>query len=248
MKRTHQDEILLSILLTVLFFSITVGQVSQYVVDVKVPPAAQQTPLSISVEMTQNIQIQRVLLLYRQFGETEYKELEMLLAGRTAVATLPANAVMPPYIEYYIRFQLADNTQATYPSENPDVNPIKIAVEGVNPKDAEVRILSPEPGETLAAEDLAVAISLMFVSDAVDKQRTRIYLDGADVTKEALLSDDVILYNPKNFNKPLNLGAHSITIEIYDSKGQIYYTKRTDFNLSTEAAIEEEKSAAAIYG
>ena len=242
MKRIHQDAILLSFLFTALLFSIANGQVSQYVIDVKVPPATQQTPLSISVEMTQNVQIQRVLLNYRQFGETEYKELEMLLAGRTAVASLPANAVMPPYIEYYIRFQLADNTQATYPSENPEVNPIKIAVKGLDTKDAEVRILSPEPGETLAAEDLAVAISLMFASDAVDKQRTRIYLDGADVTKEALLSDDVILYNPKNFNTPLNLGAHSIKIELYDTRGQIYYTKQTDFNLSTAAAIEEEKS------
>ena len=248
MKRIHQDAILVSFLLSALLFSITTGQVSQYVVDVKVPPATQQTPLSISVEMTQNVQIQRVLLLYRQFGETEYKELEMLLAGRTAVATLPANAVMPPYIEYYIRFQLADNSQATYPSENPEVNPIKIAVEGVDPKDAEVRILSPEPGETLAAEDLAVAVSLMFASDAVDKQQTRIYLDGADVTKEALLSDDVILYNPKNFNKPLNLGAHSIKIELHDTKGQIYYTKQTAFNLSTAAAIEEEKSALQYMG
>jgi hypothetical protein len=155
---------------------------------------------------------------------------------------------MPPYVEYYIKFQLADNTQATYPSENPDINPIKIAVKGLDPKDAEVRILSPEPGETLAAEDLAVAISLMFVSDAVDKQRTRIYLDGADVTKEALLSDDVILYNPANFNKPLNLGTHSIKIELVDTKGRIYYTKQTGFNLSTAAAIEEEKSSFQYMG
>jgi hypothetical protein len=248
MKRIHQDAILSSFLLTAMLFSISTGQVSQYVVDVKVPPAAQETPLSISVEMTQNVQIQRVLLNYRQFGETEYKELEMLLAGRTAVATIPANVVMPPYVEYYVKFQLADNTQSTYPSENPEVNPIKIAVKGVDPKDTEVRILTPEPGETLDAEDLAVAVSLMFASDAVDKQRTRIYLDGVDVTKEALLSDDVILFNPKNFNTPLNLGAHAIKIELYDMKGRIYYTKQTAFNLSTAAAIEEEQSALQYMG
>ena len=130
MKRIHQDALLFTIFLTAILFSIAAGQVSQYVVDVKVPPATQQTPLSVSVEMTQNVQILRVLLDYRQFGETEYKELEMLLAGRVAVATVPANAVMPPFVEYYIKFQLADNSMATYPSENPEVNPIKIAVPG----------------------------------------------------------------------------------------------------------------------
>jgi hypothetical protein len=248
MKRIHHAAILISFLLTTLLCSITLGQVSQYVVEVKVPPATEQTPISISAELAQNIQVQRVLLNYRQFGETEYKELEMLLSGRTAVATLPGKAVLPPYIEYYIKFQLADNTQATFPTENPEVNPIKIAVKGVDPKDTEVRFLSPEPGETLAAEDLAVAISLMFVSDAVDKQRTRIYLDGADVTKEALLSDDVILYSPKNFDRPLNLGTHSIKIDLVDTKGQVYYTKQTDFNLSTAAAIEEVKSSLQYMG
>ena len=248
MIRIHQSAILLLFLLTSLLFSLTMGQVSQYVVEVKVPPATEQMPLSVSVEITQNIQVQRVLLNYRQFGETEYKELEMLLAGRTAVATIPGNVVIPPYMEYDIKFQLSDNTIATYPSENPEVNPIKIAVQAVDPKEAEIRFLSPEQGETLAAEDLAVAVSLMFASDAVDKQRTRIYLDGADVTKEALLSDDVILYNPNNFNKPLNLGTHSIKIELYDTKGQVYFTKRTDFNLSTAAAIEEEKSSLQYVG
>ena len=119
---------------------------------------------------------------------------------------------------------------------------------GVDPKDTEIRILSPDPGETLAAEDLAVAVSLMFATDAVDKQRTRLYLDGADVTKEAILSDDVVLYNPKNFDKPLNLGAHSIRIDLYDTKGRLYYSKQTDFNLSTAAAIEEEKSSLQYMG
>jgi hypothetical protein len=248
MKRIHQAAILLPFLLTLLLVSFAFGQVSQYVIEVKAPPATEQTPLSLSVDLAQNAQVQRIVLLYRQFGETEYKELEMLLSGRTAVATLPGKSVMPPFIEYYIKFQLVDNTQATFPSENPEVNPIKIAVQGVNPKDAEIRFLSPEEGETLAAEDLAVAVSLMFASDAVDKQRTHIYLDGADVTKEALLSDDVVLYNPKNFNKPLSLGTHSVKIELFDTKGQVYYTKQTVFNLSTAAAIEEEKSSLQYMG
>ena len=118
----------------------------------------------------------------------------------------------------------------------------------MDPKDVEVRFLSPEQGETLAIEDLVVAVSLMYTSDAVDKHRTHIYLDEADVTKEALFSDDVILYSPKNFDRPLALGMHSIKVELSDTLGNMYFTKRMDFNLSTANIIEEEKSSLQYTG
>jgi hypothetical protein len=242
MNRIRCTAVLSFLLFCVLLFHVTYGQVSPYVIEVKIPPASEQTSLSISVKLTQNTKIQRVLLHYRGFGETEYKEIDMLLSGRTAVATIPARSLTPPYAEYYIEMRLANNIQATFPSENPEVNPIKIPVKGVDPKDIEVRFLSPEQGETLTAEDLVVAVSLMFTSDAVDKHRTHVFLDETDVTNEALLSDDVILYSPKNFNKPLTLGTHSVKIELRDTLGKAYFTKRTDFNLSTANAIEEEKS------
>jgi hypothetical protein len=248
MKHIRRILCLVSFLFPIVFLSVAYGQVSQYVVEVKVPQATEKTPIAVSVELTQNVLVQRVVLLYRQFGETEYKELEMLLTGRTAVAALPGKAVIPPYVEYFIRLQLTDGSQAFFPSENPEVNPLKIAVKGVDPKEDEVRFLSPEQGETLAAEDLAVAISLMFTSDAVDKQRTRLYIDGADVSNEALLSDDVVLYNPKNFDKPFALGAHSVKVELYDTSGIIYFSKQTDFTLSTAIAIEEVKSSLQYMG
>jgi hypothetical protein len=242
MNRIRYTAVLSFLFFFVFLFPMMYGQVSQYVIEVKVPPASEQSSLSVSVKLTQNTKIQRVLLHYREFGVTEYKAMDMLLSGRTAVATIPAKSMTPPYIEYYIEMRLGNNVQATFPSENPEINPIKISVKGVDPKDMEVRFLSPEQGETLAAEDLAVAVSLMYASDAVDKRRTHVYLDEADVTKEALLSDDVILYSPKNFDKPLTLGVHSIKIELRDTLGNLYFTKRTDFNLSTTTAIEEEKS------
>lgn len=242
MNRIRYIAALSFLLFSAFLFPMMYGQVSQYVIEVKVPPASEQSSLSVSVKLTQNTRIQRVLLHYREFGISEYKEIDMLLSGRTAVATIPAKSMTPPYIEYYIEMRLSNNVQATFPSEDPEINPIKISVKGVDPKDMEVRFLSPEQGETLAAEDLAVAVSLMYASDAVDKRRTHIYLDEADVTKEALLSDDVVLYSPKNFNKPLTLGTHSIKIELRDTLGNLYFTKRINFNLSTTTAIEEEKS------
>jgi len=248
MNKTRSKILVSLLLLTAIRIPVVYGQVSQYVIEVKVPAANEKTPLSLSVELTQNTQIRRVVLHYREFGKTEFKETDMLLSGRTATATVPARAMTPPYIEYYISMQLADNKQATFPSVNPETNPLKIQVKETDAKDLEVRFLSPEPGETLEAEDLAVAVSLMFASDMVDKRRTRIYLDGADVTGEALISDDVLLYSPKNFDKPLNYGAHSIKIELRDTLGKVYHSKQENFNLSTATALEEQKSSLQYAG
>lgn len=242
MNKTLSKTVAFSFLFIALYLPVVYAQVSQYVIEVKVPTAVEKTPLSLSVELTQNTQIRRVILHYREFGKTEFKQTDMLLSGRTAAATIPAKAMIPPYIEYYISMRLANNKQATFPSENPETNPLKIQVKEMDEKDLEVRFLSPEPGETVAAEDLAIAVSLMFASDAVDIKRTRIYLDEANVTSEALISDDVLLYSPKNFDKPLGLGSHSIKIELIDTLGKAYYTKQQNFNLSTATAIEEQKS------
>lgn len=244
MKRIKNIIVVLALFLLTLSSSTVYGQVSPYVVEVKVPPAIEQSALSLSVELTQNVQIQQVLLHYRQFGETEYKQIEMALSGRIAVATLPAKIVTPPYVEYYINMLLADGkTWVTFPLENPELNPLKIDVKGINPKDLEIRFLSPEQGETLTAEDLAIAISLMYTSEKVDRSKTHLYLDGVDVTNEALLSDDVLLYSPKNFNKPLSLGTHSLKVDLRDTIGNPYYSKELTFNLSTEIAMEEVRSS-----
>jgi hypothetical protein len=249
MNRTRYCNAIFSlILLSILVLPNMYGQVSQYVIDVKIPPAIEQTPLAINVELTQNTQIQRVVLHYRGFGMSEFKEIEMTMYGNKAVSSIPAKVIAPPYIEYFVSMQLAGNVAATFPQESPEMNPLKIQVKGVDPKDSEVRFLSPDEGEILPAEDLAIAVSLMFASDAVDKNRTRIFLDEFDVTGEALISDDVLLYNPNNFNRTLSFGRHSIKIELVDTAGNTYYSKQTEFNLSTAAEISEEASAVQYIG
>lgn len=248
MKNVCANALSSFLVFTTLLSATLSAQVSPYVVDVKIPTASEKSPLSISVELTQNTQIRKIVLHYREFGKTEFKQMDMLLSGRTAVATIPAAALTPPSIEYYIGLQLADSKLATFPSESPEINPLRIEVKEVDARDLEARFLSPEAGETLTAEDLAVAVSLMYVSNKVDVTRTRVYLDGVDVTSEAVITEDVVLYSPKNFDKPLNVGTHSIKIELRDTLDAIYYTKQESFNLSTASAIEEEKSSLQYTG
>ncbi len=228
---------------------ITVAAIAQpTILRVNVPAASERTALSISVDLAQNTDVQQVNLWYRGFGESEFKRLEMLVAGRSATVTLPAEVVLPPYVEYYVQLIKTNGQEETYPADGPQANPLKIQVQQANPKDQEVRILSPEPGETVAAEDLVVAISLFYASPAVDPKRTRIYLDGTDVSRNAILSDDVILYSPKNFNQPLNLGAHFLKVELRDTSGNLYHSVQETFSLSTAAAIAEAKARLQAVG
>jgi hypothetical protein len=218
------------------------AQVSSVVLRVNAPVVSQNQPLPISAEFTPSGNVERVFLRYRGFGESEYKQQEMLMAGNSASATLAAQYVLPPYIEYYIQVVLSNGRTETFPIENAESTPLKATVKPVDPKSLEVRVLSPEQGETVANEDLVVAISLFYASDNVNKGGTKLFLNGVDVTAQAIFSDDVILYSPATFPRPLSLGVQFLRIELYDKSGGLYHTIESNFSLSTAAAIAAEES------
>jgi hypothetical protein len=218
------------------------AQVSTVIVRVNVPIVSQNQPLPISVEMTPSANVERVLVRYRSFGETEYRQQEMLLAGTTATLTIPAEYILPPYIEYYIRVEMSGGRVETYPIENPEVAPLKATIRPLDPRSLEVRILSPEQGETVSSEDLVIAVSLFYASDAVNRKATKLYLNGVDVTPQAVFTDDMLLYSPANFPRPLNLGVQFLRVQLYDTAGKLYTTVESNFNLSTSTAIAAEES------
>jgi hypothetical protein len=222
--------------------SIAVAQTTPLITRVTTPLALEKRPLSVSAEMSKSTGVARVLLYYRSYGENEYKELEMLVAGRVATVTIPDVAVLPPYIEYYIEARLDNDKTETFPVQNAQANPQRIAVKAADPKDLEVRILSPEPGETVDVEELVVAISFFYASENVKPKATKIFLDGTDVTAKAVLSDDVLLYSPKSAGQPMSLGSHRLRIELYDTQGKLYHTLESSFNASTAAAIAAEEA------
>ncbi|MCX6132489.1 MAG: hypothetical protein NTU47_01635 [Ignavibacteriales bacterium] len=218
------------------------AQVSSVVLRVSAPMVSQNQPLPISVEFTPSGSVERVMLRYRGFGESEYRQQEMLLAGNSASLTIAGQYVLPPYVEYYIIVQMSGGRMETYPIENAESTPLKATVKPVDAKELEVRLLSPEQGETVASEDLVIAVSLYYASENVDRKATKVFLNGIDVTPQALFSDDVILYSPANFPRPLSLGVQFLRVDLYDTKGSAYHSIESNFNLSTAAAIAARES------
>jgi len=218
------------------------GQVSSVVLRVNAPVVSQNQPLPISAEFTPSSAVERVLLRYRGFGESEYRQQEMLLAGNTASLTIASQYVLPPYVEYYLLLELSGGRSETYPIDNAEATPLKVTVKPVDPKALEVRILSPEQGETVASEDMVVAISLYYASETVNRRATKVTLNGVDVTNQAVFSDDVILYSPATFPRPLSLGVQFLRVDLYDKSGALYHSVESNFNLSTAAAIAAQES------
>lgn len=218
------------------------AQVSTHVSRIDAPSATQGTAASVGIELLPSSTARRILFRYRSFGVTEYTEMEMLPAGRTFTVTIPSEAIQPPYIQYYFSIELENGTTVTYPESSPEINPQQITVQQVDPRENEVRILSPEPGETVPAEEFVLAVSLYFASPAVAPSRTRIYIDGTDVSKEAILSDDVILWSATGSSLPIKLGARTVRVELRDTSGNVYFSKSQSFSLSTSEAIAEEES------
>ena len=216
------------------------AQIVPIVSNVSTGTAAEGKPLLVTVDLTQNVDVTQVLLVYRQFGESEFKELEMALKGRSATITLPGDIIRAPYVEYYVRVNMVGGKVETYPVQNPDANPLKISIKEPDPKDSEVKILSPEPGEPVAIEDLGIIISFFNASAAVNPKATKLYLDGIDVSAQAVLSEDLLIFSPQNFDRPLGRGQHAIKIELYDTTGKAYHSVQQSFDLSTAADIESQ--------
>lgn len=226
-----------------LFAPTTVSaQISSVIVRVNVPLLNQGQPIPVGVEFTPTANVQRVMFYFRPFGESEFRPMEMLLSGSYATLTLSGEYALPPYIEYYVEVEMTGGRTETYPLQNPQMAPLKATVRPSDPKDQEARILSPEQGETVAAEDVVIAVSLFYASDEVNRRATKLLLNGVDVTAQSVFSDDVILYSPKNFPRPLNPGVQFIRVELYDKQGKLYHTIESNFALSTAMALAEQVS------
>jgi hypothetical protein len=218
------------------------AQPLQIVERVTAPTAVEELALPVSVLLRQSTGVQRVSIFFRPFGTTEYQQWEMLLSGRSATVRLPADVVRAPYIEYYIRVEFTEQGVETHPLVNPGENPLKILVGRADPKDDEVRILSPEAGETVAAKDFVIAISLFYLPESMNGGTVRVFLDGGDITPGMVRSGDLLVHSPQNFTIPLGLGTHQLRVELFDSSGAAYHTLRRSFNLSTVSAMEADQA------
>lgn len=219
----------------------TFSQVSDKVSSVSTSDGKEGDSLAIQAELLQRVQITQVLLAYRPFGASEYKQIEMSITGNTASGTIPGAEVIPNDMEYYFILKIqGQETPETFPRENPETHPLHKEIRPRTSKEAMVIFLSPEVGSRVTADELFISISLVRASSAVNLSATKIYIDDRDVTSFAVITGDLITLLPENITPPLTEGSHTIKVELYDKEVQLYHSTGMSFTqVSLETAAVE---------
>ncbi len=177
--------------------------------QVKYGEAVEGRALEIRISSPMGAQIDRAVIRYRNFGISEYRFIEAQPQGNDFVGTIPAKYVIAPSIDFYVVAVLRDNTQITFPFLTPIQTPASITVRPL-PEDPNLVVISPSKEEALRPEDVVISFSYYTLSDKISKEKSQLFVDGKDVTKKAIFSENLVTYIPDELPKPGPLRAEFI--------------------------------------
>lgn len=249
--RLRAGRTLLYISLSWLITAASHAQLSSYVASVSPADAVSETPLTVRVELRQGEPIERAYFVYRTFTKSEWTRQELELFGNTAITKIAANAVTPPYIEYYVVLALRNGkveshplSESTDPIARPPSRTLQIPVIKKE-EDLQVVFLSPELNAAFTPSDVLISVSLLRADSTVVRRATQLFLDGADVTQYAVLSDDMLVYVPDNHGLKLTPGSHKVTVYVYNRDGNLHRQATTFFTVLGEG--EEVDVPATVF-
>jgi hypothetical protein len=201
------------------------AQVSPTIFSVGPDQAVARSAVTIRAELRQLDVIERLAVLYRPFGSSEFAVIEMDLGGSAATATLPAEVVLPPFLEYYIAIVRRDGSMESFPVSQtqdpflvPPPNTIRLPVRAADAP-AQILFLSPEATEVVEAGDVVVAVSLLRADTSVVQGATRVTLDGADVTDKVVFAEDLLVFSPSAHDIQLAAGMHRVGVTLFNREG-----------------------------
>lgn len=194
MKRHH----LISKVLTVLLAAAAMGGAVSAAEPDLAPPVITHTPVStaysdanliIKAKVADASAVQRVNLLFRTQGTTNFYSINMARVGSEYRAAIPASYMTPGSVEYYIQATDAAGNIATYPAEG---SPQTVSVR----KDTTVP--EPElvePSGAVSAGGFAVYVVFRDLAGNVDPKSVRVFYNGREVTADTMISNTGFSYN-----------------------------------------------------
>jgi len=214
------------------------AQINTYIRAIHYGQAKEGTPLRVAVELAKSTELGRVVLYYRQFGQTEYRILEMMISSDTATVTISEDEVTPPFMEVYVIAQTTTGASESYPFSNPQATPARIPVGGKSQKDQEILFLSPDKSEKLLPEDMYISVSFVYAPNKVDRKRTRIFVDNVDLSSMEVIAGDLAIVSPDALPKNMSNGIHTLRVDVYDTTGAPYHRIERTFTLITAGQAE----------
>lgn len=236
-----------SISLALLFCSFAAmplaAQINTYIKAIRPVNGTERQSITVSAQLQQSSELSRVVLFYRQFGQSEYRSEEMQIMRDSAVAQIPANDVTPPFVELYITATTQNDIVETFPIENPLVNPARISVDLIPKTETEIIILSPDEGEEVKEGETYISVSFVYADTIVDRSKTKIVLNGIDLSDKIVLYDDLLIIPPEGIPASALIGGVNLSVQIFDLNGKVYSTLQRGFTVLTLEQAEDIESA-----
>ena len=230
LNKSFSGKVILTFFLFLISSIAILAQASNSVSSISFGEIQDGNPVNVKVSLVNSLSISRVQIVYKSFQETDFRVREMELLGDVAVYQIAGEDVSAPIISYYLIIEMKDGRRETYPLGVPDVaRPIDLTVTTPSEKDKEILILSPNSNETISLNDLFISISLVNASDDVDVSKTKIYLNGNDVSANAIFAGELILYYPQNFEGSVESGEQNLEIETFTKDGEPYHSIKRSF-------------------
>lgn len=239
----HLLRLLLSLLPVVLMCLEANGQISARVAGVSTGEAVAGEPVRITVDLRRTEGLGSVLLLYRPFGESEYRRIDMDVVGNRAIAQIPATAVTPPSLEYYIVLRELTGGFEVYPlSDSPDPlttppqSTLHLEVRDQSQAEPQAIFLAPEAGSIATPQEVLISVSLLRSDSTIMRTATRLLLDGIDVTAQAMIAGDLLVFAPANVGMLLEPGEHTASVQLLDRDGKVHRDVSITFTVRPETS------------
>ncbi|HZY10566.1 MAG TPA: hypothetical protein VFF29_05370 [Bacteroidota bacterium] len=231
------------------FISLANAQVSDKISKITFGEVKGGEPLSIQVDLAKTVELEKIEIAYRQFGQREYKRMELPITSNAASGSIPATELASTFLEYYfILFDKQSGSEETYPLENPIEHPLTFTLPETQQENQYIVVLSPEDNERLKIEDAVISFSIQTTESSIDKPATKVYLNGSDVSGNAVISDDLFVISPPNIISAFKSGSNTIRVELFDNAGKSFSSYSWKFTTIGEGeAPESETPSAWVY-
>ncbi len=242
------NSIVLPFVLGLLCVTQVSAQLNTYIKGINPKNTTEQQPLVVSVGLQSSSELSRVELFYRQFGQTDFRVLEMQILSDSATTEIPAIEILPPFIEVYVVTTNQNGTSETFPIENPRINPARISID-LKPKyESEIIILSPEEGENIKEGETYISLSFVYADSIIDRSKTKVQLNGVDLSDKIVFFDDLLIIPPEAIPTVVSSGGASISVQTFEVNGKPYSTVQRRFSVLTTRQAEEVENAFQGFG
>ena len=160
-------------------------------------------PLIVELEVRNGLEeIKEIKLYYREQGQLTYQEMEQdmeSVSQTTFTFRADEAATYQSAVEYF--FQVTSKTEQnfTLPEQQAQIIPYVVAIsQPITSEDSGFVLLSPDEDFSEGTKNYVIAISYFAVQDRIDLNSIQLLYDGEDVTVNAEIYSNMLIYKVQN--------------------------------------------------